>query len=99
MDVHYTAEARLEFLESLKYYEQQQEGLAVDFYQELIAVEQSIKEFPEFWHKVGGDYRRKHLKRYPYSLVYQIRQDYILIVAVAPSRREKDYWREREGGQ
>ena len=92
MDVHYTAEARLEFWESLEHYEKQQEGLAVDFYQELLSAERSVKEFPEFWHKVGKAYRRKHLKRYPYSLVYQIKEDHILIVAVAPSRREKNYW-------
>ena len=96
MEICYTSEARLEALKSIEYYEEQQEGLAVDFYQELIAAEQSIKEFPDFWHQAGGGYRRKHLKRYPYSLVYKVLQNCIMIVAVAPSRREKDYWRNRE---
>jgi len=92
MVVDYTAEARLDVLKALDYYETQQEGLAVDFYQELIAAEEAIRDMPEFWHQVGKNYRRKHLKRYPYSLVYIINASHILVVAVAHSSREPNYW-------
>ncbi len=93
MDVEYTAEARLDVLNALDYYEEQQKALAVDFYNELIATEEAIRDMPDFWHLVGKKYRRKHLKRYPYSIVYLTRPDQILIVAVAHSSRKPNYWR------
>lgn len=94
MGIHYTAEARIDFLKGLEYYEKQQEGLAIDFYKEFIAAEEAVRDTPEFWHLVGKSYRRKHLKRYPYSLVYTIKPDHILIVAVAHSSRMPNYWLE-----
>ena len=93
MSVHYTAEARLDLLEGLGYYENHQPGLAADFYREFSKAEQHVAQMPDFWHPLGKGYRRKHLKRYPYSLVYRVETDgLILVVAVAHSSREPNYW-------
>ena len=91
-EIEYTAEARQDLLKGLSYYEEAQEGLAADFYNELLSAEQSIREMPEFWHQLAQNYRRKHLKRYPFSLVYRITDPCIVIVAVAHSSRAPNYW-------
>ena len=90
--IEYTAEARQDLLQALSYYEDDQEGLASDFYKEVVSAEQSIRELPEFWHQFSENYRRKHLKRYPFSLVYRITTHCIVIVAVAHSSRAPNYW-------
>ncbi len=93
MPVHYTAEARIDLLAGLDYYEEHQPGLAADFYRELCKAEQDVVQMPDFWHVLGQGYRRKHLKRYPYSLVYRVEPDgLILVVAVAHSSRKPNYW-------
>ena len=93
MHVQYTAQARLDLLEGLSYYEEHQPGLAVDFYKEFGNAELDVIEAPEFWHPFGKGYRRKHLKRYPYCLVHRIEDEgLLLVVAVAHSSRKPNYW-------
>ncbi len=93
MRIQYTAQARLDLLEGLSYYEEHQPGLAADFYKEFGHAELDVLEAPEFWHPLKKGYRRKHLKRYPYSLVYRIEgEDLLLVVAVAHSSRKPNYW-------
>ena len=85
--------SRLDLLEGLNYYEEHQPGLAADFYKELAHAELDVIEAPEFGYPLGKGYRRKHLRRYPYSLVYRIEgEDLILVVAVAHSSRKPNYW-------
>ena len=42
-----------------------------------------------------GDVRRFPLQRFPYSIVYQIKQQEIRIVALAHQRRRPAYWKNR----
>lgn len=42
--------------------------------------------------------RRIVLPRFPYSVVYEVHADHIVIVAVAHQRRRPGYWRDRWGG-
>ncbi|NWK56588.1 hypothetical protein HW115_13280 [Verrucomicrobiaceae bacterium N1E253] len=58
MRIEYTAQARLDLLEGLSYYEEHQPGLAADFYREFAHAELEILEAPEFWHPIAGGYRR-----------------------------------------
>lgn len=96
MRIQYTAQSRLDLLAGLSYYEEHQPGLAADFYKEFVLAEQDVREAPEFWHPLTKGYRRKHLKRYPYSLVYRIEsEDLVLIVAVAHSSRKLNYWSQK----
>jgi hypothetical protein len=44
---------------------------------------------------LGGETRRCLLRRFPYGLIYALDQDDILILAVAHTRREPGYWRDR----
>ena len=68
MRLKYTAEARIDLLEALTYYEEQQEGLAVDFHKELIRAEKEITANPNFRHPLGDGLRRKHFRRYSLQL-------------------------------
>jgi len=39
--------------------------------------------------------RQATLRRFPYLVVYEVRDDALLIIAVAHGRRRPGYWRER----
>ena len=43
-----------------------------------------------------GDRRRYSLRRFPYSLIYQITAEEIRIIAVAHHRRRPGYWAKRK---
>ncbi|MGD9589329.1 MAG: type II toxin-antitoxin system RelE/ParE family toxin [Pyrinomonadaceae bacterium] len=58
------------------------------------AIEQ-VKRHPRSWPKVADEVRRYIVNIFPYSLLYSIEQDHILIVAVAHHSREPNYWKDR----
>jgi hypothetical protein len=47
---------------------------------------------PDSFPAYDDDHRFAVLRRYPYSLVYQVQPTRILVVAVAHSSRSADYW-------
>ena len=44
-------------------------------------------------------FRRARVERFPYIVVYQVRHDETLVVAVAHSTREPGYWTDRNNPQ
>ena len=61
-------------------------------YERAIARLASNPELGATWR---GDVRRFPLQRFPYSIVYQIKQQEIRIVALAHQRRRPAYWKNR----
>lgn len=95
MKLVHLPETRLEILKIIEWYFEQERGLAAEFDEELKRAERNIVDFPEFWHPLDGGYHRFHLKRFPYSVIYRIEGETILIVAVAGHKRSQNYWRKR----
>jgi len=54
-----------------------------------------ILETPERWRVLEADVRRCLVNVFPYSVIYTIERDFILIVAVAHHKREPGYWKHR----
>ncbi len=87
--------AQIEFEEAIKFYNQQREHLGDDFAAEVLNAINRILTHPEAWTKLSKRTRRCRTNRFPYSVIYQIRGDRILIVAVAHAKRKPKYWRDR----
>jgi plasmid stabilization system protein ParE len=87
--------AEKELDEGVSYYEAQVPGLGNEFLEETRAAIDRIKQYPEAWHAVSRRTRRYQVKRFPYGVIYQIRQDELLIVAIAHLHRKPGYWRNR----
>jgi len=96
MNMRFLHVASEELDDAIKYYNAEREGLGDDFREEVKHALQSIAVFPEAWHPLSLRTRRCRLRRFPYGLIYQIRKDELLIVAVANLHREPDYWKNRE---
>jgi hypothetical protein len=70
-------------------------GLGYEFATEVAATISRILRYPEAWTKLSKRTRRCRTKRFPYGVIYQIRGDKILIVAVGHLRRKPFYWHNR----
>ena len=58
------------------------------------AIEQ-VTRHPRSWPVIEAEIRRYILNVFPYSLLYSIEEDYILILAIAHQSRDPKYWRDR----
>jgi plasmid stabilization system protein ParE len=88
-------EARLELLGAVAHYESCHSGLGERFIQSIDSALVSIGESPEAWAEIEQDIRRKLTRVFPYSLLYTIEPDLILVVAVMHCHQAPGYWRSR----
>ena len=87
--------AQIELDEAIEYYNYEVSGLGDMFLAEVVNALNRISEFPEAWHPCSKRTRRCQTRRFPYGLIYQIRGQEILVVAVANLHRKPDYWKDR----
>lgn len=95
MNIEFLDVAELEFLETVEYYNSQSEGLGYDFAYEVKRTFERIIQFPEAWPSISKRSRRCRTKRFPYAVIYQIREDVILIVAIMHLSKHPKSWRYR----
>ena len=94
-NARFHGEARLEFLDSVAYYEAIHVGLGEQFRQSVetaVALAASLP-FAGSPHKHGT--RRVFPKKFPFAVVYLVGQNEIVIFAVAHFRRRPGYWKSR----
>lgn len=87
--------AKAELQEAVDFYEDRRAGLGEEFAAEVRSTVGRILLNPTAWSKLSENARRCRLRRFPYGLIYQIRRDQILILAVMHFRRSPGYWRSR----
>lgn len=87
--------AEEEMTEASVFYEAATSGLGAGFLDEVGRVIKILREHPELGQPVGRGLRRALLHRFPFSPIYSVEVDTIVIVAVAHQRRRPDYWRDR----
>ena len=66
-----------------------------DLRDETNATIERITRLPETWRPLSKNTRRCRTHRFPYSVIYQLRSDEILIVAIVHLHREPRYWVDR----
>lgn len=84
-----------EFDEAVRYYEECQSGLGLEFAEEVYAAIQRVSEYPEAWSAMSPNTRRCLVNRFPYGVIFQVRSSTLRIIAVANLHRRPDYWRDR----
>lgn len=95
MRVRFITPADIELDEIVRYYDYQMPGLGFRFFQEVEAGIDTIQFMPEAWVKVGDRTRRCLLKGFPYSLLYIVEPEEIVITAVASLHREPTHYKDR----
>ncbi len=95
MNIRLLAPAQAELDEAITWYAAQAPGLGEAFLIETLKTIKLIEQFPAVWHPLTPHIRRCRLKRFPYSVVYTLDDDNILVLAVAHQHRKPTYWRSR----
>jgi plasmid stabilization system protein ParE len=86
------------------FYEDRHEGLGQDFYERvsetMAAIGRDPQRYPVYEGKSSSRiFRRAPVDRFPYIVVYQVRDEETLVVAVAHTSQEPGYWEDRNHPQ
>jgi toxin ParE1/3/4 len=93
----FLAEAALEVEHAFEYYlEQGGQGLAERFLVQMHSTLGLIEQHPELGAPTHHGLRQIRLKRFPFGVIYGVRNDQIVIIAVAHHRRRPGYWMKRQ---
>ena len=92
MRILFTRYAKQELDDAVRYYELAAPGLGRSFRADVQKAAMRIVEYPQAWSVYRGDVRKCLLHRFPYSLLYSIEEDHILVIAVAHQHRRPYYW-------
>lgn len=94
MKIRFLTVAHREVDDAVLWY-QQAEGLSQDFLDELDRAVRLIKTYPLMATQIEPEIRRFLLARFPYSLIYGIDGETVVVIAVAHNHREPRYWADR----
>jgi len=95
MKAEFHSAASDEIGETTAYYESEVQGLGDSFIAEVERVVEVLCDQPNIGQRVGEEFRRILLARFPYSLIYSIESERIWVIAVAHHRRRPGYWQGR----
>jgi len=92
MNIRFLKPAESEMIEAATYYEIQVEKLGENFLNILDAAVAEIAENPKTWPEIEQGIRRRIVRRFPYSILYAIHENKIIIVAVMHQKQKPRYW-------
>jgi toxin ParE1/3/4 len=87
--------AESEMNDALLFYDDVSSGLGHDFLDDIEHSLNRIREYPELGARIARDLRRILLQRFPFALVYAVKGETVVIVAVAHHGRRPGYWQSR----
>ena len=88
-------EAEAEYLHAFEWYEARSPRAALRFEAQIEDVLARIAATPESFPRYNDAHRFGIVRRFPYSVVFQILSDHVYVVAIAHSSRSTDYWQDR----
>ena len=94
-ELEYLSEALEEAEAAARWYAKRSPTAAAGFSDEIVAAESAIAQLPKAWPRFDHGTRRYLLRRYPFSIIYRVEVDRVLIVAVAHGHRRPGYWKMR----
>lgn len=95
MNIRDSAVAAEELDDALTYYRDVHPDFAEGFFREVMRAKQLMLQFPHAWKNFGDGLRGFIVRRYPYTIVYRVTGETILILAYAHHKRRRGYWRRR----
>ena len=95
MKIRFLSLANREVDDAVQWYEAREEGLSREFLDELDRVVRLVRRYPFAGMQIEPDVRRFLFTRFPYSLIYGIDEEAIVVIAVASQHREPSYWSDR----
>ena len=95
MNVRFLTLAQQEVDEAVVWFEERSEGKGLEFLDELDRVVRLVRAYPLASPEIEPEIRRCLFARFPYSVVYGVDADTIVVIAVAHTHRVPHYWLDR----
>jgi hypothetical protein len=95
MKIVFLNPAVAEFTAAVLFYNEQSEGLGYEFAAEVSRTLERIVQYPYAWMKLSKNTRRCRTNRFPYGLIYFVRDNTLIIVAVMHLARNPKTWKSR----
>lgn len=95
MKLRFLTVAETEQAEAAAYYESRERGLGADFVEELDQTVGRILHHPNAWSPGSQRTRSCQMRRFPYSVIYRIEAEEILVIALHHHSREPRTWEDR----
>jgi len=97
--IYFHPEARLEYREAATFYESRRPGLGAAFTLEIEDTIERVMEAPSRWPVFEQDVRKCPTHVFPYSILYTMEPEGLLIVSVMHLRRKPGFWHNRLSDQ
>jgi plasmid stabilization system protein ParE len=88
-------EADAEVAEAARWYEERSRGLGEAFLDTFLEVTANVKRSPYLYAPILGEARRALLHRFPYSVIYEIHGDEVVVLACFHERSDPKEWQRR----
>lgn len=93
--IEYQPEARLDLIESVRFYEERQAGLGGRFLTAVLRAEASIRQHPDVGTPDVRGTRRARVALFPYGIVYKAYGHAIVVFAVVNFSKRPGFWHGR----
>lgn len=93
--VRLSVDARREYEDAIGWYAGRSVDAALRFERRVTEAIEQIANNPTLWPKVAPRLHRCPLPRYPFYLIYAVREEAIEVLAVAHTSRRPGYWKDR----
>lgn len=93
--VGFHRDAQAELADAATFYEESRRGIGSAF---VLAVQEAaalISDYPEGGPIIAPGIRRWLVQRFPFALIYRVREEEIEVLAVMHTHRKPGYWRTR----
>lgn len=95
MLVRFHPEADIELHEALEWYAQQKLGLDTEFMRCIDEAISRIQRNPEMFPIALRNVRKAMVKRFPYTIYYEIGDEEIMILAIFHAKRDPKHWQKK----
>jgi plasmid stabilization system protein ParE len=95
MRIRFDQDALKEYLEAIVFYSNRDRKIGLRFADAVETGVTTIVSRPTRFRELEDGIRRYRVPRFPYSILYHVAADEILILCVKHDRRNPDYWRYR----
>jgi plasmid stabilization system protein ParE len=95
VNVRFLTLAQQEIDDAVVWFNEQADGKGRDFLDELDRAVRLVKSHPFASTEIEVDIRRRLFARFPYSLIYGIDEQTVVVIAIAHYRRSPRYWMDR----
>ena len=95
MRLGFDEDARREYLDAIVFYSGSSEKIGEKFADAVEFAIAKIGSEPRRFREIEPGVRRCRVTRFPYSILYNLAEEEIFILAVKHDRRSPNYWRHR----